>query len=360
MRQIKVGLIGLGEVAQVMHLPTLFRLGDRFDIAGVHDISPSVMARVADRWRVPNRYDSAEALAASGDIDAVLVLSPDPFHFQHASTVLEAGKHLLVEKPACLTPRHVAALAARAAASNRVAMVGYMRRYAPAFVEARRRLGELGPLTHVGARDFMCEGPWFCRQTSDVIYPSGDIPDEAIKTGRALRLEMMREVCGADASPALLLAYEYLTGVSSHSISAMRDLLGGTPRGVAAAHVSSDGRHLIAALDYGTFSVTYEYLVDDVARFDAGFEIYGRSAAMKLAFETPYVRNLPTTLTIQQSTADANAGISIGPSYKDAFTAELEAFHDAIANGGPNHTPIVDSIADFDIFSAIIDKLRAG
>jgi myo-inositol 2-dehydrogenase/D-chiro-inositol 1-dehydrogenase len=317
------------------------------------------MARVAERWRIPATHTSAEALAAAPDIDAVLVLSPDPFHFQHAAAVLAAGKHLLVEKPACLTPADVARLAAQADASNRVAMVGYMRRYAPAFLEARRRLGELGPLTHVGARDFMCEGPWFVRQTSDVIYPAGDVPEAAIVAGRSLRQEMMRSVCGPDASPALLLAYEYLTGVSSHSISAMRDLLG-APQGVAAAHVSSDGRHLVAALDYGTFSVTYEYLVDDIARFDAGFEIYGRSAAMKLAFETPYVRNLPMTLTIQSSAADGNAGASVGPFYKDAFTAELEAFHDAIVNGGPNRTPIADSIADFDIFTAILARLRGA
>jgi myo-inositol 2-dehydrogenase/D-chiro-inositol 1-dehydrogenase len=341
-----------------MHLPTMHRLRDRFNVVGVHDISPSVMARVAERWQVPNRFASVEALLASPEIEAVLVLSPDPFHFAHASAVLEAGKHLLVEKPACLTPRQVAALAARAKASNRVAMVAYMRRYAPAFRLAKQRLGEIGALSHVSARDFMCEGPWFFRQTSDVAYPAGDVPAEARETARTLRLEMMREVCGADATPALLLAYEYLTGVASHSISAIRDLLGGPPRSVAAAHVSADGRYLVAALDYGSFSVTYEYLVDDIARFDAGFDVYGRTGCMKLGFETPYVRNLPMTLSIQQSTADGNTTENVGPFYKDAFTAELEAFHACVVDGAENHTPIADSIADFDIFNGIIAKLR--
>ena len=74
----------------------------------------------------------------------------------------------------------------------------------------------MGPrLIYVRVYDFFCEGPWFFRQTSDVIRPDGDIP--ANGNGRELRAAMMRSACGDGASPALLLAWEYLTGVSPHS-----------------------------------------------------------------------------------------------------------------------------------------------
>ena len=63
--------------------------------------------------------------------------------------------------------------------ANRVAMVGYMRRFAPAFREAKARLPALGPLSYVRVWDFFREGPWFYRQTSEVIRPDRDIPPEA-------------------------------------------------------------------------------------------------------------------------------------------------------------------------------------
>ncbi|MBH0239888.1 Gfo/Idh/MocA family oxidoreductase [Methylobrevis albus] len=359
MTRLRVGLIGLGEVAQVMHLPALRRLQDRFEVTGLHDISPSVLARIAARWNVAATYASAEDLVAAPDVDAVLVLSPDQHHHGHVAAALVAGKHVLVEKPAALTRNDVADLAARADAAGRVVMVGYMRRYAPAFLAARDRLADLGPITHADLRDYMCEGPWFHRQTTDVIYPAGDIPKEASAASRALRSAMMREICGADASPALLLGYELLTGVASHSISAMRDLFG-MPARVAAAHVSAGGNHLVAALDYGDFSVTYQYLVDNLARFDGGFDVYTDTKRLSLAFPTPYVRNLPMTVEIQSVTEAGNETTLLGPFYKDAFVAELEAFHAAVTGGGPVLSSLTDSIDDFRIFEEIVARLRGA
>ena len=81
-------------------------------------------------------------------------------------------------------------------------MVGYMRRFAPAFLEAKRRLGELGELSYVRVQDLFCEGPWFFRQTTDVAYPDADIPEAAAIASRQLRQQMMLSVCGPEASPA--------------------------------------------------------------------------------------------------------------------------------------------------------------
>ena len=79
---------------------------------------------------------------------------------------------------------------------------------------------------------------------------------------------------------------------------------------------------------------------------------------MRLLYDTPYVRNLPMRLETQESTDDANAWAVSGPYYKDAFEVELEALHAAITTGSENRTPVSDSLADFDIFEAIIAHLR--
>ena len=358
MSKLRVGIIGLGEVAQLIHLPTLARLRDRFEVVALFDVSPSVMRKVAERWQVPCPHASVEALVGDLAVDVVLVLSPDQHHHEHVTAALRAGKHVFVEKPLCLLRTDAVRLDAAAKDANRMVMVGYMRRFAPAFLEAKARLSDLGALSYVRVWDFFCEGPWFYRQTGEVVRPDRDIPPEVATASRKLREDMMRSACGEDATPALLLAYEYLTGVACHSTSAMRDLLGGGPKRVTGAQISPRGDQLTALFDYGDFPVVYEYLIDDIARFDAGLDLYARRKRMRLLYDTPYIRNLPMRLEIQESTDDANAWTASGPYYKDAFEAELEALHAAITRGGENRTPPSDSLADFDIFEAIIAHLR--
>ena len=71
MAVIRVGLVGLGEVAQSSHLPVLADQRDRWVIAGVYDVSPSLVKLVTSEYATARDYESAEALIASPDIDAV-------------------------------------------------------------------------------------------------------------------------------------------------------------------------------------------------------------------------------------------------------------------------------------------------
>ena len=147
MTRLGVGIIGLGEVAQLMHLPVLHRLRDRFEVTALFDASPSVARKVAERWQVPGLVPSVEALVADPAVDVVFVLSPDQHHCEHATAALRAGKHVFVEKPVCLTRTDAVRLDAMARSANRLVMVGYMRRFAPAFLEAKAQLAALGPLS---------------------------------------------------------------------------------------------------------------------------------------------------------------------------------------------------------------------
>lgn len=355
---IKLGLIGLGEVAQLIHLPILQRLGGLCQLAGAFDPSPSVAAAIAARWSIARTFESAEALIASPDIDAVMVLSPDAYHGRHARAALAAGKHVLIEKPCCLTPADLTELAEVAAGhADRVAMVGYMRRFAPAFLEAKKRLPPKGDITYVRVRDVICEGPWYFRQSDDVVVPQGDIPETLIAEGRDLRNAMLDVVLGAAATAEMKTAYTVMTGLSSHSLSAMRDLLG-SPDRVIAAEIKQGGTQITALFDYGTFTALYECMIGDVVRFEAGFEINTRWSRIAFEYPTPYIRNLPMTLEVQQSSDDDNTVTRLGPFHLDPFEVELRAFHEAIANGGENRTPPAESMADLRLFAEIIRAAR--
>jgi len=358
MKKIKVGLIGLGEVAQLIHLPVLHKLQQQFSIAAIHDVSPSVMAGVGQRWNIVKHYGEVGALLADKDIDAVFILSPDQYHGQHARTALMTGKHVFIEKPVCLTKADLEELIACEKSSNRLVMVGYMRRFAPAFIAAKQQLATFGSISYVRVRDIICEGPWFFRQTDDVITPQNDVPAEISVASRALREKMMGEMCGTDAPAMIRRGYEVMTGLSSHSLSAMRDLLGGSPRRVIGARLAQGGEQLTALLDYGGHTALYECLIDDIARFDAGIEVLSRTKRLSFKYDTPYLRHLPMSLTLQETTTGSNVVHQFGPFYTDPFQCELVHFYACVTGSETNRTPPSDSLADLDLFADILQACK--
>lgn len=346
---LKVGLIGLGEVAQLMHLPLLAD-DRRFSIKAITDVSPSLVDYIATRYGVPTRHGSADALIADPGLDVVFILTPDHLHAELLEKVIRSGKHVFIEKPACLTAGQLEPLLSLPKRPGQVVFVGYMRRFSRAFTELKKRLPPLEEIRHVRVRDIIREAPFFVAQTRNVFKPK-DVPVELIAAGRARTQTMLRSVMGEDCPPDALRAYQVLTGLSSHSFSAMRDLLG-APSGVRYA-TQHNGETVIALFDYGHFTALYEAVIDDVSRFDAGVEVLTQTQHFKMNYDTPYIRNLPTRLEITSST-DTDTGTEvIGPIYEDPFRIELGAFSDCVLNGSPAKTSLEDSMADLKLFAEV-------
>lgn len=347
--QIKVGLIGLGEVAQLMHLPLLAD-DSRFAIAAITDVSPGLVDYVATRYGVPTRHTDADALIADPALDAVFILTPDHLHADLLAKATGSGKHVFIEKPACLTADQLRPILDIPQRPGQVVFVGYMRRFSRPFLELKKRLPPLADIRHVRVRDIIREAPFFVAQTRNTFRPT-DVPAEVIADGRSRTQAMLRSVMGEDCPPDALRAYQLLTGLSSHSFSAMRDLLG-TPKSCSYA-VQHRGETVMAVFDYGHFSALYEAVIDDVSRFDAGIEVLTQRQHFKMNYDTPYIRNLPTRLEITSS-SDTDTGTEIiGPVYEDPFRIELDAFHHSISTGEPNRTTLADSLEDLLLFKDV-------
>ncbi|RUV15505.1 Gfo/Idh/MocA family oxidoreductase, partial [Mesorhizobium sp. M5C.F.Ca.IN.020.32.2.1] len=158
MAVIRVGLVGLGEVAQSIHLPVLSDQRDRWLISGVYDVSPSLVTLCRSEYPTAAIFDSAEALISSPDIDAVFILSSDETHSRFVRAAVQANKHVLLEKPACLTVREIDELLALTTNYAKTIFVGYMRRYAPAYLAAMEELPDFADITHVRIFDLISEG----------------------------------------------------------------------------------------------------------------------------------------------------------------------------------------------------------
>ncbi|MDQ0394842.1 Gfo/Idh/MocA family protein [Labrys monachus] len=356
MSVIRVGLLGLGEVAQSIHLPVLSDQRDRWEIAGVYDVSPSLVAMCRARYPTAAAFSSAEALIASPDIDAVFVLSSDDTHARFVHAAVRAEKHILLEKPACLTVREIDELIAATQTYPKTIFVGYMRRYAPAYLAAKAELPAFQDITHVRIFDLISEGRHFLQKSQAILYPS-DIDPAVLAEGARERERLIREVVGADAPADLVRAYRGLTALSSHHISAMRGLLG-EPARVAAAHRTHGGANTSVVFDYGHFAANYDAVVDDLGLFDAMIEVRSNTRRVRIIYDTPYIRSLPTRLEVTEAGDGGPTTRTYGPLYADAFSNELAIFHRHIHEGTRPATDLPDSRRDLALMADIIAAMK--
>lgn len=351
---MKLGVIGLGEVAQVVHLPLLSALPELFEVRSACDLSPQLRASVGDRFGIPRRYATSSELIAAGDIDAVLVLSSDEYHAEAVVEAAEHGLHVLVEKPMCLSPREAETIMDARDRNGTTVMVGYMRRFAPAFLEAKELLPSLGRINFARVHDVIGRNQLIIDQTSYVQRP-GDLPSSAIQARSARARALVADAIG-DVPPAVANAYRLLCGLGSHDLSAMRELLG-PARSVHAARQWRDGGYITALLEYEDFVVSYETGVDGQLRFDAHLEVFGETASFRVQYDTPYVRHLPTTLELEQTSGDAITRSVRRPHLKDPYTHEWEYFHRCVTTGERPKTSPEDFVSDLQLFAELVRHL---
>jgi predicted dehydrogenase len=355
MTRLRVGVVGLGEVAQVVHLPILETLPDLYELTAVCDLSPTLRKVVGDRFGVTRRYDDVAAMVSDAPLDCVLVLSSDEYHTDAVVTALDARLHVLVEKPMCLAPSEARAIIEARDRSGCVVMVGYMRRFAPAFEAAKEHLPRLGPVRYARVHDVIGRNQLMVDQTARVVRPD-DLSADAMADRWARGSALVAEALG-DVPDVLAGTYRLLCGLGSHDLSALRELLG-RPVRVAAARQWRGGSYIAALLEYEDFVVGYETGVDEQLRFDAHLEVYGESASLRVQYDTPYVRHLPTTLHLEETVGDEYRRTTIRPHLKDPYTHELEAFAAAVTDGAPVKTTPEDYVQDMELFVEIVRSIQ--
>jgi predicted dehydrogenase len=357
MRRVKVGVVGLGEVAQIVHLPILQQLADRFEIAALCDVSPGLLRAVGERYGVERRYTKAAELAVQPDLDSVLVLNSDEYHADHTIAALRNGKHVLVEKPMCLTLREAdEIIQARDDAGVQV-MVAYMRRFAPAFVQAVEEVKRLPKINYARVRDIIGRNRLVIDQSS-VVLRFDDVP-AASQQERAERAKRLVDEAIGETAQELGGVYRLLLGLSSHDLSAMRELIG-VPKRVVAAVQSNGGLFLSAIFELDGYYVAFETGIDNQRRFDAHIEVYGDTKSVRIQYDTPYIRHLPTTLVIEETVGDAFTETIIRPTFKDPYTHELEHFHDIVVGEATPKTTPEDFKEDLRLFREIVQALKQG
>lgn len=145
-RPIRMGIIGVG-VGATQIMPSMESL-DEIELMAAADVNPRVREAFRARYPGSRVYDSAEALCADPDVEAVWVATPNNLHSRHVVLAANAGKHAVSEKPMALDIREAEAMVEAAERNGVKLLCGHTLGFSPPVMEMRRVIlsGELGPL----------------------------------------------------------------------------------------------------------------------------------------------------------------------------------------------------------------------
>ena len=149
---IRIGVVGVGAIAQIAHIPVLSKMRGAQLVALCDNDRPKARS-LADRFGVPDVFTDIEDLLEFDELDAVIISTPNHLHEPHVLSAIQAGVHVLCERPLALTSRGVERLLGAAQRAERKVSVALNHRFRSDVQALDRFLrgGELGRLTGVRA-----------------------------------------------------------------------------------------------------------------------------------------------------------------------------------------------------------------
>jgi predicted dehydrogenase len=361
---IRVGVVGLGLIAQAVHLPDLQTLRDRFVVTHVCDLSPTLARAIAAELPEPARVSTDwRAVLDDPGVDAVLVMTPGA-HGPIALAALRAGKHVLVEKPLSVTIREAREIEAAATEAGRVLQVAYMKMYDPAVGPALEALAALGDRRVVRVTVLHPED---APQFAHVALRRGFDMDPAVLAA-ARAYEDARATEAVPGAPKALrdLYLGTMLGSVSHELSLMRALGLPLPRrfdfarawpfdpGASADRPAS--LHGVADLGDGSLlELTWAWL-PDFPDYAEEIAVFGPAGRIRLSMPGPYLPAHRAELRVELADGEIRRDTTYRASHTTAFVRELGAFAHSVADGAPVFSGAAGAAAD----TAALQELAAA
>lgn len=354
MDRLRVGVVGCGLIAQVMHLNYLRELNDRFEIAALCDLSPAVREACAREYVVKRSFASWQEMLDER-LDAVLVLTSGS-HAPIATAAAQKGFHVLVEKPMCFSVAEGEGMIQAADAAGVTLMVGYNKRYDPAYVRLLHEVPSLKDLRLL--RITTLESPIAPYVEHYNLRRGGPLPKDV---SESLAEDSAARIAAAlpDADPLSRWGYQnVLLDTLVHEINAMRGALG-EPDRLEFADIRENG--LTAIFKYGGAQAILAWVdLPVIAQYSMEFAFYSPERRLLLSFPSPFLRSMPTVLVTEggdDSSPHATRTEEI-TSYRESFKEELTHFHDCVVNHKQPTTSGRDALHDIALCEAIVSVHR--
>jgi len=359
---LRVGVVGAGLVAQAEHLPYLSALRERFTIAAIAEPSRTVREALAARYGIPGVHADYRELLDGGGLDALVVCSPAGTHAEVVLAALDAGLHVLVEKPMCISLADADAIVAARDRAGKVVQVGTMKRYDPAVEEMLDSLpGSAQDLRYVSVvvNDAEFE-PFF--EPGEIVRGS-DVPQEVIDATRRQEAEQVEQAVGAGTRDVVQAFSESFLGSMVHDLNVVHEMLERLgeplPAGVVGGDWWNEGRAVYGAmrlqngarvdLSWIQLLDTFEYR--ETIQFMFAEELHS------LEFPSPWLKQHPTVYR-RSRRGERAAETKVFTAYDESFSRELRHFHDCVVDGVACRTPPEGARLDIDVLTQMFLAAR--
>lgn len=347
---IRMGVVGCGLIAQVMHLPYLSELSDRYEITALCDVDESLAGRLAQIYGARSVHSRWQDLLAE-PLDAVMVLTSGD-HAPVAVQAAAAGLHVFVEKPMSLSSAGAEQMREAAQSADVRLMVGTMKRYDPAYERLRELMPEIRADLRL-ARVTTLESP-FRPYVEHYPLLSGDGVDETVLSElRELDDQALDTALGrADAQTRWCYRWILLDNLV-HEFNALRGVLG-EPTEVVSAQLAE--RAVSVNLRFGEADCHLSWVdLPGIARYKQEFAFYAPDQRLTLELPSPFLRSMPSRLFVEggdPGTSHSWVREEI-VSYDEAFKRELIEFSDCVQSGVEPRTSASDGLADIRLCEAV-------
>lgn len=349
MKPIRIGVVGCGLIAQVMHLPYLAQL-DQFEIVGVCDISESVARACAERYGVRFAHTRWTDLL-NQELDAVMVLTSG----DHAPIAIEAARaelHVFVEKPMALASADGQRMVETARTANVRLMVGTMKRYDPAYERLLALIPEVRAELRL-ARATTLESPFAPYVSHLPLIPAGPVPGDVLDELREIE-ERALDTALDEADEQTRWCYRWiLLDNLVHEFNVLRGALG-EPVEVVWADLA---RTCVSVnLRFAGTECHLSWVdLPGIAAYRQEFAFYAPDRRLILELPSPFLASMPSRLFVEGGEPGSTHSWKREEivSYDEAFRRELVEFADCIASGREPRTSGADGLADVRLCEAI-------
>jgi len=346
-RKLRIGVIGNGGISGV-HLRA-YSLNPNVEIYALCDINEEHMNQRAKEYGVTRLFTDVNEMVKLPEIDAVSVCTWNAAHAECAIAALNAGKHVLCEKPMALNAKQAKEMQEAAERNGRLLMIGFVRRFGNdcAIMEDFINQGFFGDI-YYGKTTYLrrkgCPGGWFGDISRSGGGPLIDLGVHVIDLSRYLM-----------GKPKPVSVY----GATFHKLGDKREIKGAI--GYAVRDNKKDD--IFDVEDLATAMIRFDN--GSVLQVEASFtlnlekdkgtiELFGTKAGAKLDPE------LSIYTDVNGYMANMNLTIPTALSFEGLFENEINHFVDCVMNGTPCRNPAEDGVTLMKILDGIYESARTG
>ncbi len=340
-RTLKVGVLGCGPIAQAAHFESCTKARNA-DLYAICDVAPDLLERMAWTHKPERTFSDYDAMLADPALDAVIVATSDAFHVPASIAALEAGKHVLCEKPIGVDVAEVERLQAAVSTSGKILQVGHMKRFDAGLQAAKAFIDD-------GMGEMLALKAWYCDNTHR--YAMTDAVQPLMVTSKAARRP--------SGNPKADLRRYFMLAHGSHLVDTARFFAGDIVE-VQARLNERFGAYCwfvetaFASGALGHLDLTVQVRMD----WHEGFQIYGQNGSVLGKTFNPWYYKSSEVDVFDERDASSHRVLGADGHF---YRRQLEGFAATILDGAPMlGATVADGVASVRAMVAIAESARTG